>query len=255
MPACARRLQISVLIMFMALSLLGGSSISKGGSGNGGSVSISQGSKVRKAQLKRVSRTFFQVGQDLIADVIWRIAYTCRATTFSFLPDQFSNRNCAQIAGIIIAPVAFIFVLYALFMYKKRTIQARTSRGTGLEAPSRPALAECACLVVCVFVDPAEGLRLDHACSSRQAVCQCWRHTSDGSCQRCLCSAAAVPPSDENACAPFQYPTTERTLLPVQILRRDNVRYDDQRGPVLLVLILACALVATTIITARSAFS
>lgn len=28
-----------------------------------------------------------------------------------------------QIAGLLIAPVAFIFILYALFMYKKRTIQ------------------------------------------------------------------------------------------------------------------------------------
>jgi len=28
-----------------------------------------------------------------------------------------------QIAGMVIAPVAFIFILYALFMYKKRTIQ------------------------------------------------------------------------------------------------------------------------------------
>lgn len=28
-----------------------------------------------------------------------------------------------QIAGAIIAPVAFIFILYALFMYKRRTIQ------------------------------------------------------------------------------------------------------------------------------------
>ena len=28
-----------------------------------------------------------------------------------------------QIAGLVIAPVAFIFVLYALYMYKKRTYQ------------------------------------------------------------------------------------------------------------------------------------
>jgi hypothetical protein len=28
-----------------------------------------------------------------------------------------------QIAGMLIAPVAFVFILYALFMYKKRTIQ------------------------------------------------------------------------------------------------------------------------------------
>ena len=28
-----------------------------------------------------------------------------------------------QVAGLIIAPVAFVFILYALFMYKKRTIQ------------------------------------------------------------------------------------------------------------------------------------
>lgn len=39
-----------------------------------------------------------------------------------------------------------------------------------------------------------------------------------------------------------------------QILRRQNVRYDDQRGPVLLVFLLACALVASTVITAKSAF-
>lgn len=30
-----------------------------------------------------------------------------------------------QIAGMLIAPVAFVFILYALFMYKKRTIQVR----------------------------------------------------------------------------------------------------------------------------------
>lgn len=40
----------------------------------------------------------------------------------------------------------------------------------------------------------------------------------------------------------------------LQILRRQNVRYDDQRGPVLLVFLLACALVASTVITAKSAF-
>ena len=65
-----------------------------------------------------------------------------------------------QVAGLVIAPVAFIFVLYALFMYKKRTYQ---------------------------------------------------------------------------------------------ILRRQNVRYDDQRGPVLLVVLLACALIVATVLTANSA--
>ena len=43
-------------------------------------------------------------------------------------------------------------------------------------------------------------------------------------------------------------------MLYMQILRRQNVRYDDQRGPVLLVFLLACALVASTVITAKSAF-
>ena len=32
------------------------------------------------------------------------------------------------------------------------------------------------------------------------------------------------------------------------------MRYDDQRGPVLLVFLLACVLVASTVITAKSAF-
>jgi len=32
------------------------------------------------------------------------------------------------------------------------------------------------------------------------------------------------------------------------------VRYDDQRGPVLLVFLLACALIAATVFTAKSAF-
>lgn len=41
----------------------------------------------------------------------------------------------------------------------------------------------------------------------------------------------------------------------MQILRRQNVRYDDQRGPVLLVFLLACALIASTTITAKAAFS
>lgn len=45
-----------------------------------------------------------------------------------------------------------------------------------------------------------------------------------------------------------------RSFLAAQILRRQNVRYDDQKGPVLLVFLLACALVAATVITAKSAF-
>lgn len=103
-------LQISVLIMFMGLTLLGGSGTPLAGGISSGASSGSKGS---------------------------------------------------QIAGLIISPVAFIFTLYALFMYKKRTIQ---------------------------------------------------------------------------------------------IIRRENVRYDDQTGPVLLVLLLTAALVATTVITAKAAF-
>jgi hypothetical protein len=37
--------------------------------------------------------------------------------------DRQDGHPALQIAGMLIAPVAFVFILYALFMYKKRTIQ------------------------------------------------------------------------------------------------------------------------------------
>ena len=45
-------------------------------------------------------------------------------------------------------------------------------------------------------------------------------------------------PTPRNGCLPLTHPTP--TCLPacLQILRRESVRYDDQRGPVVLVVIL-----------------
>eukprot|EP00884_Botryococcus_braunii_P018805 jgi/Botrbrau1/5608/Bobra.97_2s0031.1 len=73
-------LHISVLIMFMALSLLGGSTLTGSGPGLEGSSGSSSCSG----------------------------SFNCRA---------------AKYAGIIIAPVAALFMVYAFYMYKKRTIQ------------------------------------------------------------------------------------------------------------------------------------
>ncbi|KAK2077709.1 hypothetical protein QBZ16_004555 [Prototheca wickerhamii] len=76
-------LQISVLVMLTALSLLGGSSVAStvtGGAAGGGEATTS---------------------------------------------DECHSGRCyaSKISGAIIAPVAILFMVYALYMYKKRTIQ------------------------------------------------------------------------------------------------------------------------------------
>ncbi|KAL0024932.1 hypothetical protein WJX77_004294 [Trebouxia sp. C0004] len=73
-------LQISVLLMFTGLSLLGGSSV-------GGSMGVSSGGS----------------------------SNTCAS----------NNTACkaSKYAGVIISPIAILFMVYALFMYKMRTVQ------------------------------------------------------------------------------------------------------------------------------------
>ncbi|KAL0043917.1 hypothetical protein WJX82_004729 [Trebouxia sp. C0006] len=73
-------LQISVLLMFTGLSLLGGSSVggSKGGSSGGSSTTCASNDTA------------------------------CKASKY---------------AGVIISPIAILFMMYALFMYKRRTVQ------------------------------------------------------------------------------------------------------------------------------------
>lgn len=111
-------------------------------------------------------------------------------------------RSPPQLSGAIIAPVALLFMVYALLMYRKRTYQV----GGG---PGQP--AGCT-----------------HGMPLRAPPCH---HPS-------LFPNPLSPPLLLRLPAPAP-------RSPPQILRRETVRYDDQRGPLVLTVILAaCFLLA-----------
>lgn len=120
-----------------------------------------------------------------------------------------------QLSGAIIAPVALLFMGYALFMYKKRTYQAGPGR------------AACSAVLVLCAVRGGTGAALPcPSCAPpRPPPPSHPTHPHTHTCCLPLCERA---PSD----------ALSLRVHPPQILRRETVRYDDQRGPVVLTVIL-----------------
>ena len=130
-----------------------------------------------------------------------------------------------QLAGVIIAPVAVLFMVYALYRYKRRTQQ-----------------------VPVLQTSPADASHAGNGNSralQQQLLCTPCMLSVTGLLGQYLCFL----PVRSSRRRPIYAALTP--VLPVQILRRTSQRYDDQTGPVLLVLLLIAATVAALALTAQ----